>query len=342
MKAAVVHELGKAPVYGDFEEPVPAGDEVRVHVTASALTNFTKLRALGKHYSFSSKPPFVVGIDGIGTLDDGRRVYFLFPRAPFGGMAERTVVSASRCMSIPDGLDDVKLAALADPGMSAWVALEARAKMIPGETVLINGATGSAGGIAVQIAKHLGARRIIVTGRNKEVLDHLRSIGADQIVVLGPDGSAPEDALRQHFRQRIDVVLDYLWGPSALQIIAAASAGEATTPVRFVQLGLAGGATVTLPGGLLRSSAIEIMGSGIGSVAADEIFTIIGKLMSAAPTARFELATTPLPLNRIEEAWAAAANAPRIVLTLDHRQPRPNFERRFGIRRFWNARSRRP
>lgn len=199
MKAAVVHELGKAPVYSDFEEPVPASDEVRVHVTASALTNFTKLRALGKHYSFSSRPPFVVGIDGIGTLDDGRRVYFLFPRAPFGGMAERTVVSASRCLDVPDGVDDVRLAALADPGMSAWVALEARAKMIPGETVLINGATGSAGGIAVQIAKHLGAHKVIVTGRNREALDRLVSIGADQIVVLDSEGNAPEGVLRRHF-----------------------------------------------------------------------------------------------------------------------------------------------
>lgn len=316
MKAAVVHELGKAPVYSDFEEPVPASDEVRVHVTASALTNFTKLRALGKHYSFSSRPPFVVGIDGIGTLDDGRRVYFLFPRAPFGGMAERTVVSASRCLDVPDGVDDVRLAALADPGMSAWVALEARAKMIPGETVLINGATGSAGGIAVQIAKHLGAHKVIVTGRNREALDRLVSIGADQIVVLDSEGNAPEGVLRRHFEQRIDVVLDYLWGASALQIITAARAGEATTPVRFVQLGLAGGPTITLPGSLLRSSAVAIMGSGIGSVAAEEIFSIIGKLMRAARTAEFELATTSLPLNRIEDAWSAAGNSPRIVLTL--------------------------
>ncbi len=317
MKAAVVHELGKTPTYSDFEEPVPAGDEVRVQVTASALTNFTKLRALGKHYSFSARLPFVAGIDGIGTLDDGRRIYFLFPRAPFGGMAERTVVSTSRCMEVPDGVDDVMLAALADPGMSAWAALEVRAKMVPGETVLVNGATGSAGGIAIQIAKHLGARKVIATGRNREALDHLGSIGADQIVVLDSDGNAPADVFRRHFEQRIDIVLDYLWGPSALQIITAAGAGKATTPVRFVQLGLAGGPTVTLPGALLRSSAIEIMGSGIGSVAAEEIFIIIGKLMRAAPAAKFELATTPLPLNRIADAWQIAVNSPRIVLTLD-------------------------
>src|SRR4051812_18428284 len=109
MKAAVVQEVGQAPSYVDFEEPVPGDGEVLVHVTASALTNFTKLRALGKHYSSAAKPPFVIGIDGIGTLDDGRRVYFLFPRSPFGGMAQRTIVRRAQCIMAPDGVHDVLL-----------------------------------------------------------------------------------------------------------------------------------------------------------------------------------------------------------------------------------------
>lgn len=317
MKAAVVREVGKAPTYTDFAEPVPGEGEVRVHVKASALTNFTKLRALGKHYSFAAKPPFVVGVDGIGTLDDGRRVYFLFPRAPFGGMAERTVAPVAQCMDVPEGLDDAMLAALADPGMSAWVALEARARMRTGETVLINGATGSAGRIAVQVAKYLGAAKVIATGRNREALDRLKAIGADEVIVLDPNGGAPSDALRNHFARRIDIVLDYLWGASALQIIEAASAGEATRRVRFVQLGLSGGPTVTLPGTLLRSSATEIMGSGAGSVAAEEIFTIIRKLMQSAPIVGFDLVTATLPLSRVEDAWSATDASRRIVLAPD-------------------------
>ena len=127
----MVHDLGMGPAYRDFDDPVPRDDEVRVAVTASALTNFTKLRAAGEHYSVTARPPFVPGIDGVGRLDDGTRVYFLFPRAPFGGMAQFTVARRSTLIPIPDGLDDVVLAAIADPGMSAWAALRERARLYP-------------------------------------------------------------------------------------------------------------------------------------------------------------------------------------------------------------------
>ncbi|WP_026782886.1 quinone oxidoreductase family protein [Pleomorphomonas koreensis] len=314
MKGAVVRETGNAPGYVDFDEPVPGEGEVRIHVTASALTNFVKLRALGKHYSFTAKPPFVVGIDGIGTLDDGQRVYFLFPRQPFGGMAERTVVARAQCLSVPDGVDDVSLAALADPGMSAWVALQMRAKIQQGETVLINGATGSAGRVAVQITKHLGAGRVIATGRNREVLDRLTMLGADATVVLDQAGHASAEEWQHHFADGVDIVLDYLWGPSALQIIEAARSGHATKRIRFIQLGLSGGTSVNLPGALLRASAIEIMGSGAGSVPEKDIVGCISQLMNAAPVIGFDLATTTMPLSQIEEAWSASDTQRRIVL----------------------------
>jgi NADPH:quinone reductase-like Zn-dependent oxidoreductase len=272
------------------------------------------LRALGKHYSFTAKPPFVVGIDGIGTLDDGQRIYFLFPRPPFGGMAERTVLSRAQCIAVPDGVDDVSLAALADPGMSAWVALQMRAKIRPGETVLINGATGSAGRVAVQIAKNLGAGRVIATGRNREVLDRLTRFGADATVVLDQAGHAPAEAWKHHFANGVDIVLDYPWGPSALQIIDAAPSGDATKRVRFVQLGLSGGTAINLPGALLRASAIEIMGSGTGSIAEKDIFACIGQLMNAAAVISFDLPTTTMPLSKIEKAWSASNTQNRIVL----------------------------
>jgi NADPH:quinone reductase-like Zn-dependent oxidoreductase len=161
MKAAVVRESGKVPVYSDFTDPAFEG-EVPVTVTASALTNFAKVRAEGKHFSFHANPPFIVGIDGVGRLDDGRRIYFLFPRPPYGGMAEKTVVARSQYFEVPDSVDDITLAAIADPGLSAWMALETRANLVRGETVLVNGATGSAGSMAVQIAKFLGAKKVIV------------------------------------------------------------------------------------------------------------------------------------------------------------------------------------
>lgn len=316
MKAAVVWEFGKSPVYSEFEEPIPREGEVRIHVTASALTHFTKIRAAGKHFSFSACPPFVVGIDGLGKLEDGRRVYFLFPRTPFGGIAERTVVNSSHCINVPDSVDEITLAAIADPGMAAWAALEKRAKLIAGETVLVNGATGSAGTMAVQIAKYLGARKVVATGRNRAVLNSLLAIGADEVISQDHDGKASEDELRKQFAQRIDVVLDYLWGASAEQILAVASAAKGTTPIRFIQIGTTSSSEITLPGAVLRSSTIQMMGSGIGNVALEEIVQILSKLMQASSEVHFHIATRELPISQIGEAWTADSATPRIVLTM--------------------------
>src|SRR5271168_389430 len=184
MKAAMVVEAGQTPIYGDFKEPIPADGEVRVTVSAAALSNVVKSRASGTHYSSSGELPFVVGIDGVGRLDDGRRVYFALPRAPFGSMAEKAVIRPSQCVSLPDDLDDVTAAAIANPGMSAWAAFRERARLAPGENVLINGATGTAGRLAVQIAKHMGARKVVATGRNAEALKALSELGADVTIPL--------------------------------------------------------------------------------------------------------------------------------------------------------------
>src|SRR5580693_5729999 len=214
MRAAVVVEAGKAPIYDHFQEPVPTTDHVRVSVSAAALSNVVKSRASGKHYSSSENLPFVVGIDGVGRLDDGRRVYFALPEAPFGSMSERTIVPFSQCVMLPDGLDDVTAAALANPGMSAWAALSERARLAAGETVLVNGATGTAGRLAVQIAKYMGAKKVIATGRNIEVLKSLARLGADVTIPLVEDGDAMEEAFQEQFAEGIDVVVDYLWGQS--------------------------------------------------------------------------------------------------------------------------------
>jgi NADPH:quinone reductase-like Zn-dependent oxidoreductase len=317
MKAAVVLEAGKFPVYSEFEEPIPHADEVCVHVTASALTNFTKVRAAGKHFSFATPPPFVVGIDGVGRCDDGSLVYFLFPRVPFGGMAERTVVRSSQCIRVPDGVSDVHLAAIADPGMAAWAALEYRAKLVPGETVLVNGATGTAGRMAVQIARYLGAKKVIATGRNRETLNALFAIGAGEVIPLDDSGQTWKDELRKQFERGIDVVLDYLWGASAEQMFVAASAARRMMPIRFVQIGTTSAPDITLPGAVLRSSTIQIMGSGIGSIPLEEINLILYKLMQATSKARFQIEARELPLSNIAEAWSTENATPRIVMTMN-------------------------
>ena len=238
MKAAIVWGAGQTPVYGEFGEPAPSEGERRIAVTAAAVSQVVKSRASGAHYSSSGQFPFVVGIDGVGRLDDGSRVYFIGPRAPYGSMAERTVAPSAQCLPLPDDLDDVTAAAIANPGMSSWAAYSERAKLQAGETVLVNGATGAAGRLAVQIAKHLGAKKVIATGRNADALKSVEALGADVTIPLVEDEAALEESFREQFALGVDVVIDYLWGKSAERLlIAGAKAGRDAVPIRFVQIG---------------------------------------------------------------------------------------------------------
>lgn len=301
MKAAIVQRAGEAPIFGEFAEPRPDPGERLIRVTAAALSPLSRARASGTHYSSSGAFPFVPGVDGTGRLEDGRRVYFLLPRAPFGAMAEATVVPDAQWLPLPDGLDDAAAAAIANPGMSSWAALLERARFRAGETVLVNGATGASGRLAVQIARHLGAGKVIATGRDAETL---AALGADAAISLAGDAEAIEARFRQHFAQGIDIVLDYLWGMSAERLlIAGAKAGAERRPIRFVQIGTASGAEISLPGAVLRSSSIALMGSGLGSVALDRLIAAVGGVLQAAAGGGLTLAKRIVPLSDVERAW---------------------------------------
>lgn len=293
-------------------------------MSASALSQFTKSRAAGTHYSAEGEFPSVAGSDGVGKRQDGRRVYFALPEAPYGAMAEKSVVRSQQCIELPDDLDDITAAAIANPGMSAWCALEQRAHLKPGETVLINGATGTAGRLAVQLARYLGAGKVIATGRNEAELEEVKSLGADVVIpfVLGalqPSGSrAYEDALKQQFATGIDIVVDYLWGESAKTvIIAIAKAVEDGSPVRFVH---AGGASreenIELPGAALRSSAIVLMGSGVKSVRLTGLTEAIKNVFQAVTPAQLRIATRTVPLTDVEQVWDHAGGKPRVVFSI--------------------------
>jgi NADPH:quinone reductase-like Zn-dependent oxidoreductase len=325
VKAAIITSARTKPIFGEFQRPLwHEGLEV-ITVTAAALTNLTKGRASGSHYSADNHYPFVPGVDGVGTLADGRRVYFAMPEAPFGAMAEQTLVDPRRTITVPDNLDDVAAAALANPGMSCFAALVERARFQPGETVLINGATGAAGLIAVQVAKQIGAGKVIVTGRNAQELDTLRSLGADVVIPFdlrpeNPQGVKHfEQALTAAFADGVDVVVDYLWGSSARTIIVAvAKAVEDAHPVRFVQVGEASRESVELPGAALRSSAIQIMGSGLKSVPLSKLLEGIRQTFDLAARGKLYLPTKVVPLSLVTENWEAPGK-PRLVFTLRER-----------------------
>jgi NADPH:quinone reductase-like Zn-dependent oxidoreductase len=317
MKAAVITGAGCPPEYRECESPAASDGNLLIKVSAAALSPIARSRASGTHYSSKGDAALVAGVDGVGTLPGGERVYFVFPEAPYGSMAEFAPVKPSQCIPLPPDLDEAAAAAMAIPGMSSWAALKERAFLKPGETVLVNGATGTSGSLAVQIARHLGAGKVIATGRNAEALDSLPDLGADAVIPLSGNAGELERRLGAEFGEGIDVVLDYLWGESAEKIlVAGARNGKDGVPIRFIQIGSAGGADIRLPGAALRSSALELRGSGIGSIPFPRLFASLRDVLAAAPSAGFKVRTRSVPLSDVGAEWNADGAAPRIVFRM--------------------------
>jgi NADPH:quinone reductase-like Zn-dependent oxidoreductase len=183
---------------------------------------------------------------------------------------------------------------------------------------LANGATGTAGRLAIQIARYMGAGRVVATGRNASVLKTLLALGADVAIPLGDSGDAFEAALKEQFcGNGIDVVLDYLWGQSAERIIAAgARAGKEAVPIRFVQIGAVSAPDIKLASAALRSSAITLMGSGIGSIPLQRLVQSVGELLRATIAGGFQISTETFPLSEVGRVWVTARSMPRAVFRI--------------------------
>ncbi|QMV44762.1 quinone oxidoreductase family protein [Cohnella cholangitidis] len=307
MKAAVVKEKGTIPVMSRFDFPVASDGQVLIHVSATALSRVSKFRSMGMHYSSEVNFPIVAGIDGVGTLEDGTRVYFALPTAPYGSLAEQTIVNEKLTVRLPDNIDDLTAAAIANPAMSSWAALVFRARFSSGQTVLINGATGASGSLAVQIAKGLGAKKVIVTGRNES---KLQALGADEAIAFDMTADNGqnrfENALMPVIAEGVDVILDYLWGDSAFAIMSALAKSNTDRATRFVSIGTSSGQeNIHLPSSILRSSTIELVGSGDKSVSKADMLSSVKGVFGMTAEGKIKMDTTEFALEEIEEAWNA-------------------------------------
>lgn len=317
MKAAVLHELGKAPRFEQFAEPTASKDEAVVRVRAASLKAVDRQLASGSHYASSRELPVVCGTDGVGELEDGTRVFFGGPRRPYGAMAERTVVPRAFCFPVPAEIDDDTAAALPNPGVSAWLSLTHRAKLVAGETVLILGATGVTGQLAVQIAKRLGAKRVIGAGRNERVLGRLRELGADATIQLEQPGESLREAFaRQAGDVGFDVIIDYVWGRSTETLLAAMTKSEfavVTNETRLVQVGESAGATIALPAAVLRSTALTILGTA-GIPSREVLGDAMQQVMTRAARGELRIETERVALADIERTWRRPESGRRIVV----------------------------
>jgi NADPH:quinone reductase-like Zn-dependent oxidoreductase len=317
MKAAVLHELGKPPRYQDFLEPSPSAEESLVQVRAASLKPVDKQLAAGTHFASPRELPAICGTDGVGSLSDGTRVFFGGARRPYGAMAQQTVVPAMFCFPVPDALDDATAAAIPNPGVSAFLSLTQRAKLAKGETVLIQGATGVTGKLAVQIAKQLGAERVIATGRNLQALQKLRDLGADATIQL----NQPEDDLRKAFALEageagFNIVIDYVWGRPTEILLSAITRPEfavINSETRLVQVGESAGPTIALPAAVLRSTALTITGTA-GIPSRDILVAAMHHVLDAAAKRTLQIETESVPLANIEQVWQHAERGRRLVV----------------------------
>ncbi|MED5810767.1 zinc-binding alcohol dehydrogenase family protein [Mycolicibacterium sp. 050232] len=323
MKAALVTEWGRNPVYTDVPEPEARdGAEVAV-VEAAALTNLTRALVSGKHYASKEIAlPAIPGVDGVGRLTDGRRIY-TGALGYTGMMAQRALVDPRGGVEIPEDVDSVTAAALPNPGISAWTALSHAAAVKPGDHVLVLGATGVTGSMAVQLATAVfGAEKVVAAGRNTERLAWLRSAGAHATIALG-EGDLDAQVAEMHARRPFDAVLDYLWGEPAAEVLTALAASHPAAhyhPTRFVQIGSMTGPTLPLDAGVLRGTGITLCGVGIGSVPPEVLgqarTEALPKLFQMVADGQLELRTQPRVLADVTEVWAGGEpSGTRVVLT---------------------------
>ncbi len=323
MKAAVLHQLGTVPTYEEFPDPITQSpDQLLVTVKAAAIKNLDKLRASGTHYASYKEVPVIVGIDGVGVLPDGTRVY---AQGITGMRAEKALIDKNRFIVIPANISDSLAAALPNAAMGSAIALLYRGQLKKGEVVLINGATGVTGQLAVQLAKHYGASTIIATGRNAQALEKLHSLGADEIISLHePEENIIKQLKEIHARTPIDTVIDYLWGRPMHLILTALKGGGIgvyTHRVRIVTVGSMAGENLEVASETLRSSAIELLGSGIGSIQEADFrqFNTVNlpELFQLACAGKLQLETETAALQDIAEVWhKEISSGKRLVITM--------------------------
>lgn len=318
MYAAVVRSFDRPPRYEVFATPVASNEhEVVVDVLAVGLHPRVRSGASGTHYTSTDTLPLIPGIDGVGQLPDGQRIYFVASDTAMGTMAQQTVIDLRRSVLLPDEADPMMIAAAMNPAMSSWLALKKRVSFKAGQRVLILGATGSAGQMAVQIAKHLGASQVIAAGRDSELLELLPDLGADTMVSMTGDLD-PMAARVGEAAAEVDVVIDYVWGPPAERIMTALLTRRAdrSQALDWIQIGSVAGATIALTSEVLRAANIRILGSGQGSLTTAGIVSELPALVRQLAAGTFKVNAKAIPLSEVEVAWdAPTPRGQRIVFT---------------------------
>jgi NADPH:quinone reductase-like Zn-dependent oxidoreductase len=300
MRAAILREYGATPELGDFDEPRPGDGEVLVDVLAAGLNPIDLRIASGTLPARRPELPSVPGSEGVGRTPDGRRVYF---GAGSGSLAERAAVPVAETVEVPDGVGDAEAVPYGIAGLAAWLALEHKARVAPGETVLVLGASGPVGLIGVQVAKLLGAGRVVAAARSEDGLERAARLGADATVSLHADDLAA--AFRDAAGGDIDVVIDPLWGaPASAAVQALGFRG------RLVQLGQTAGAEAAFASVDIRFRELAILGHTNFAAPPELRADILRRMWDHAAAGELTVEVETLPLAEVATAWERQAAGP--------------------------------
>ena len=312
MKAAVLRGPGSVPEYADFgEPPVTPGREL-VELAAAGIHPVVRSLAMGRHYGSAGIYPLIPGVDAVARTASGGLVYTGYVQPPYGTLAERMAVPATMKLPLPASAEPERIAGGLNPGLASWLPLRQRqSEAGPLGTVLILGATGMAGLLAVQNARLLGADQVIAAGRDQVRLARAAAYGATGVPLLDArdaTAAALADALGG---TAPGLVLDFVWGaPAEAAFAALARRGleEDDADISYVQIGALADPEAAVPATLLRSRRIRITGSGAGSAPVETIMAELPGYLQMIAEDRVEVPVRVFPLSAVTDAWAAAAS----------------------------------
>ncbi len=305
MNAAVVTSFDEPPHYRPFDVPEPQNDHERVvDVLAVGLHPRVRTGAAGAHYTSTRTLPMVPGVDGVGRRADGALIYFAAADDVIGTMAEQAVVDDRRAIALPQSSDVARIAAAMNPAMSSWVALRRRVPIQAGQSVLVLGATGNAGAMAIQVAKHLGAGRVVAAGRDQDRLAATAELGADALVRLTEDAEATADALAGAAAD-VDIVIDYLWATPAQRAMTAllTARRDRSRALDWIQIGAMAGPAIELPSVALRSANLRLQGTGQGAVSPAAYLAELPSLVDQINTGTIAVNPHTAALADVEAVW---------------------------------------
>jgi len=310
MRAAILREHGAIPEVGDFDEPAPDEHGQVVEVLAAGLNPVDIALASGTFYGGAPPLPSVVGKEGVGRTAGGDRVYFDTPLAPYGSVAERAKVHAASLFPVPEeDVADELVLAFGIAGLAAWLSLE-KAEVQEGETVLVLGASGMVGQIAVQAAKLLGAGRVVAAARDEAALTRAGELGADAAVKLDSAQDFTE-AFREATVGGPDVIIDPLWGEPATAALRAAAKGA-----RLVQIGQSAGAEATISSAAVRGKALSILGHTNFAVPVSERRAAFTRMVRLAAAGELTAEVETVALEDAAAAWARQQAGPKAKLVI--------------------------